>query len=101
MFNGERQNLLSCVSCETCGPAAGALDLAYYRFRIEIGMMRLEVIPILAGATPLEVAKYTQVGIVLLSEMSISALCLYKSFAASIAPEWAFNRITHVSGSFG
>jgi hypothetical protein len=62
-------------------------------------MMRREVIPILVGATPLDVAKYTQVGVVLLSIMSITALCLFKSFPASIAPEWAFKRFADVSGS--
>jgi hypothetical protein len=94
--------LLWCVSCETCDPAAGALNLANNRVRIDVGMMRLEVIAILAGATPLEVAKYTQVGIVLLSVMSVTVLYLLISFATGIAPEleraiWSFTR---VSGSF-
>jgi hypothetical protein len=50
-------------------------------------MVRLEVIPILVGTTPLEAAKYTQAGIVRLSVMTIKAWSSSKPFATSIAPE--------------
>ena len=63
-------------------------------------MTLLDVLPIQVRATPLEIAIYTQTGIVLFSVMEIMALWLFKYFAASIALERGLKGPTRVIGSF-
>ncbi len=60
------------------------------------GMMPLEVDLIRVAPTPLEIAKHTRAGVVLISDMSIKALSLCELLATNIAVK-RFRSFMHAS----